>query len=620
MTSSSSSVFPFAPGPNVVVAASNAYDDVYLRRTTGIAPVPWPGTSPQLAATPYTGTRSEVLFCCGNHAYNKAIRHWAALIANGSAARAAGTGSAPVRFAWLSELYTKSDQCRRAPTNATASRVYARSKVCGYSYEDVASHPLAVLLPYSMHSYGLVQAYSLGIPLLAPSLRLLSALHVATGLCSHKGPGNTPWRPSSGERRRVPFLNRWSIKDARAWFAAPPPSADVPCCASEPNDACTPAAAAQWLQFAEWYQWPHVTYFDSPQELHAKVEQLLRDESARRTISDGAKAFFAAERERTAGHVRAALQRSLRVAPARAAPREREGVPVEAEAPRHLQQPPAGRDVRPRRNEEGAAAGAAGVPDYLVGPFAFNNACVSFYADRASQLRPSVTSEAGDSAMLHGFSEYTLGYQRVLKVRPAEATDQLRRCERRSLGVLVPFSCNNVYHMAFHALSADPRRWHAWEWALRAMTPRAEVAADSTPRRGLTNEGALLDALRRAGLGDALRPTTLEALPVAAQAREVAAAAGLVAVHGQALAWVLFLPWAERRTAAVELRPRGAKANIYEALSAALGVRYERVAATLADSCPSARWLQCNVTASPQKVTAALEAYGYCSHWRISPR
>lgn len=95
----------------------------------------------------------------------------------------------------------------------------------------------------------------------------------------------------------------------------------------EPNDACTPAAAAKWLQFAEWYQWPHVTYFDSPQELHAKVEQLLRDESARRTISDGAKAFFAAERERAAGHVRAALQRSLRVAPARAAPREREGVP-----------------------------------------------------------------------------------------------------------------------------------------------------------------------------------------------------------------------------------------------------------------------------------------------------
>ena len=28
---------------------------------------------------------------------------------------------------------------------------------CGYRYEDVASHPLALLLPYSVHSYGLVQ-------------------------------------------------------------------------------------------------------------------------------------------------------------------------------------------------------------------------------------------------------------------------------------------------------------------------------------------------------------------------------------------------------------------------------------------------------------------------------
>ena len=29
---------------------------------------------------------------------------------------------------------------------------------CGYKYSDVAAHPFAVLLPYSVHSYGLVQA------------------------------------------------------------------------------------------------------------------------------------------------------------------------------------------------------------------------------------------------------------------------------------------------------------------------------------------------------------------------------------------------------------------------------------------------------------------------------
>ena len=58
----------------------------------------------------------------------------------------------------------------------------------------VAAHPFAVLLPYSVHSYGLVQAYSMGLPILAPSLQLLSALHSRTAFMGHKGPGNVPWR------------------------------------------------------------------------------------------------------------------------------------------------------------------------------------------------------------------------------------------------------------------------------------------------------------------------------------------------------------------------------------------------------------------------------------------
>ena len=151
--------------------------------------------------------------------------------------------------------------------------------------------------------------------------------------------------------------------------------------------------------------------------------------------------------------------------------------------------------------------------EYHVGPFNFSHACVSFHTERASELRPSLVSEAGASAMLHGFSEYIFGYQRVMSVRPATRADELHRCERRPLGLLVPFSCNNVYHMAFHAIpsfehfkalkragaeptfvpliypsaavgrkmSADPRKWHAWEWALRALTARsaADVAADT---------------------------------------------------------------------------------------------------------------------------------------------
>ena len=55
------------------------------------------------------------------------------------------------------------------------------------------------------------------------------------------------------------------------WYSAPPAS-DAPCCAHDPNDACTPAAAAAWLQLADWYQWPHISYFDSPEEARGALD------------------------------------------------------------------------------------------------------------------------------------------------------------------------------------------------------------------------------------------------------------------------------------------------------------------------------------------------------------
>ena len=110
--------------PHVLVAASNAYDWVYLRRNLGIAAVPWPGLSVQLSRMPYTGgspsARSEVLFCCGASAYNKPIAQWAELVVNASRrllptiqrATPASVPPDPIRFAWLNDLYPKSFHVR----------------------------------------------------------------------------------------------------------------------------------------------------------------------------------------------------------------------------------------------------------------------------------------------------------------------------------------------------------------------------------------------------------------------------------------------------------------------------------------------------------------------------
>lgn len=385
-------------GTQVVLAASNAYDYVYLKRNLGLDAVPWPGLSAQLAPIRYSGADAPseaVLFCCGASPYNRPITQWAdaikaysarleadyALLATKREAPGEAPAEAPgasrlgrhvprLRFAWLGELYPKSWDCKTHSktrrTNATearearerergsaaapdaetrsarrgsargagtartarlvdeALRSFAAALVrpkqgaqgrrleekrpqCGYRYEDVASHPLAVLLPYSAHSYGLVNAYAMGLPLLAPSLRLLSAMHASTGVMNHKGPNNLPWRSTPSRP-----LKTWTSRGDE-WHS-PVPAPTAPCCASEPNDACDAKAAAAWMQFADWYVWPHVHYFDTPEQLAAIADALLRNSTRRRQTSRRMKAHFASEARRTEGHVRVALHRALQAA------------------------------------------------------------------------------------------------------------------------------------------------------------------------------------------------------------------------------------------------------------------------------------------------------------------
>ena len=90
------------------------------------------------------------------------------------------------------------------------------------------------------------------------------------------------------------------------------------------------------------------------------------------------------------------------------------------------------------------------------------NVCVVFYPEQRTQYRSQFVSREGVTAVLHGFSEYDLGYQRLTTVRAEQARDrqQLARCTTKQLALAVPMSSNNLYHQAFHAVPA-------WE-ALRA--------------------------------------------------------------------------------------------------------------------------------------------------------
>ena len=81
-------------------------------------------------------------------------------------------------------------------------------------------------------------------------------------------------------------------------------------------------------------------------------------------------------------------------------------------------------------------------------------------------------------------------------------------------------------------------------------------------------------------------------------------ASGLIAVHGQAMAWVLFLPEAQR-TAAIEIFPGSSNQPIYRTWCRVLGIRYARLTAPLAPGCVRAdkmNWLSCNLTVNVEEV------------------
>jgi len=377
-------------------------------------------------------------------------------------------------------------------------------------------------------------------------------------------------------------------------------------------------------------------------------------------------------------------------------------------------------------------------PEYLL-TFSLRNACVVPYDDRASRFRTSIVSlDAEIEAIVHGFSEYVNGYQRLTGVRPPAEDDaaMLKQCDRRPLGIGVPFSCNNIYHQAFHAvpaferwaatvsaapigdldfvpliyptaavgkkMSVEPSKWHAWEFSIRPFTrlPSAAIAnrthqivntactcydtlhgnaeafnpialrsaarlrafrqatlanllpseyplpeahewimpttasaptansdgagmagAWAVPRqlllwavrrhklRNIENEEALATHLASDPLlSRRVRRLVLEALPLGRQMRLLHHCSGLLGVHGQAMAWVMFLPSGSRRTAAVEIFPRGLVNDIYERSSRALGVHYESLRAAPTKGCGGGRdgKLSCNVSVDVDVVRAAV--------------
>ena len=152
---------------------------------------------------------------------------------------------------------------------AAVKQLYPR-----FEHQDILHHRAMVLLPYAVHSFGITEVYALGVPIFVPSVSFILALN----LLQDKNANDAHYCGSN--------------------FVVPPqhPLSAHP---YSPEDR-SEEAQRYWVQFADFYQWPHITTFDTWSDLAHQLHQAnftdirarmlnqnqVRDAQIRKVLSD----------------------------------------------------------------------------------------------------------------------------------------------------------------------------------------------------------------------------------------------------------------------------------------------------------------------------------------------
>lgn len=200
-----------ASDPQNVVAANNMYDARYIEYFTGIEPVVIPSWIHMKER--YTGTSNDILVAPIHSEGAQAI--WKSL------------KQTSVRFKDMKTKYTY------------------------YSYHQLCENTAIVHFPYQVSVMSLFEQYGMGIPILAPSPNFLWSLHNELDLVTER----TWQRIRSGNRpKRSPIKGVFEIPD--------------------PNNDISRDAFMYWVQFSDYYQWPHIILFDSWDDLAQKIQKV----------------------------------------------------------------------------------------------------------------------------------------------------------------------------------------------------------------------------------------------------------------------------------------------------------------------------------------------------------
>lgn len=130
-----------------------------------------------------------------------------------------------------------------------------------YSDEDLTSHPAIISLPYSVMSNRLTEWYNLAIPLFIPSPKFF--LNYNDGVYTGMGHDRTSTsQPYCANDVTLEAAMRPKIEDGLSYHPYSP-NVDM---------AEDPEAEMYWMQYADFYDWPHILLFDSYDQLRQLIE------------------------------------------------------------------------------------------------------------------------------------------------------------------------------------------------------------------------------------------------------------------------------------------------------------------------------------------------------------
>ena len=202
--------------PKNFIGANNFYDVQYIRHFTGITPELVPSYCGYVTNETYIPDRKEFLL-----ATVKPIPLQDEFLAN-------LTGAIKMLGVQL-EVYP------------------IRSLYGRYRFSDLVHHPGIIFLPYQVSLMSLFEQYRMNIPVFFPTLELLSKWHLERNVVNER-----TWKSVYGR-----IDDRSDIEGV----------IDEP----DPNNDKNLEAIKYWLNYSDFYQWPHITYYSSIEDLVDKL-------------------------------------------------------------------------------------------------------------------------------------------------------------------------------------------------------------------------------------------------------------------------------------------------------------------------------------------------------------